>query len=126
MPKICACSSPNSIDHALICKKGGFVSLRHNQIRDLEAHWLSEVCKGVETEPQLIPLIGETFEHKSTNTAPEARLDIFARGFWSSLDSTFFDVRVLHHGCKSNDCGILIKVYEKHETERRICITTES
>ena len=80
---------------------------------------LSEVCKGVETEPKLIPLTGETFEYKSTNTAPEARLDILARGFWSSLDRTFFDVRVLHHGAKSNDHGSLVKVYEKHEIEKK-------
>ena len=30
MPNHCACGNKNSINHGLICKKGGFVSLRHN------------------------------------------------------------------------------------------------
>ena len=30
----CACGKPNSIDHALICKLGGYTHLRHNQLRD--------------------------------------------------------------------------------------------
>ena len=41
------------------CKKGGFVSIRHNYLRDLAANMLSEVCKDVEIEPKLTPLTGE-------------------------------------------------------------------
>ena len=32
------------------CKRGGFVWIRHNEIRDLEAAMLSEVCKDVSTD----------------------------------------------------------------------------
>ena len=39
----CECGSTFSIDHALSCKKGGFVSLRHNQVRNLTASLLDEV-----------------------------------------------------------------------------------
>ena len=35
------------MNHALICKKGGFVIRRHNEIRDLEAELLDEVCISV-------------------------------------------------------------------------------
>lgn len=34
-PTYCACRKDNSTSHGLDCKKGGFVSLRHDQIRDL-------------------------------------------------------------------------------------------
>ena len=119
IPKVCACSKPNSVDHSLICKRGGFVSLRHNQIRDLEAHWLTEVCKDVQTEPKLLPLTGESFRYKTANTAPDARLDIVARGLWSSMERTFFDVRVFHHGALSNNCGPIEKAYQKHEMEKK-------
>ena len=34
MPKFCACGQANSLDHALICKKGGYVSMRHNILRE--------------------------------------------------------------------------------------------
>ena len=36
---------------AMDCKRGDFVSIRHNEIHDLEAAMLSEVCKDVSTEP---------------------------------------------------------------------------
>ena len=68
--------------------------MRHNQIRDIEATFMSEVCKDAQREPTLLPLSGETFNLRPTNIASEARLDISARGIWNSVDKTFFDVRV--------------------------------
>ena len=29
-PKFCGCGQPNSLDHAIICPKGGYVVMRHN------------------------------------------------------------------------------------------------
>ena len=43
----------------LNCKRGGFVIIRHNNIRDFEASLLRRVCKDVKMEPQLQPLNGE-------------------------------------------------------------------
>ena len=37
----------------MVCKKGGFIIQRHNELRDLEADLLSMVCKDVEIKPQL-------------------------------------------------------------------------
>ena len=119
MPNHCACGNKNSINHALICKKGGFVSLRHNQIRDLEANLLSEVCRDVRTEPTLLPITGEVFDKKSVNTSPEARLDVSARGVWNTMDRVFFDVRVFHHGAASNQCGTIENTFKKHEDEKK-------
>ena len=36
-PSFCQCGQKNSIDHTLSCKKGGYVVMRHNKVRDLEA-----------------------------------------------------------------------------------------
>ena len=41
-----------------------------------------EVCKDVDTEPQLIPVMGETISNRTANTNNEARVDIKSRGFW--------------------------------------------
>ena len=49
----------NDINHSLSCKKGGFVILRHNNIRDTTAKLLEEVCYDVQIEPRLIPIAGE-------------------------------------------------------------------
>ena len=52
----------------MICKKGGFISLRHNDLRDITDELLSEVCKGVENEPMLQPLTGETLKYQTAKT----------------------------------------------------------
>ena len=83
-PQSCVCGSSFSIDHVMTCKRGGFTILRHNEIRDMMAKLLSEVCHNVATEPPLQPLSGETFTHRSANVSVEARLDIKARDFWNS------------------------------------------
>ena len=48
---VCVCGERNSVNHALICKVGGYVSLRHNHLRDTTADLLKQVCKDVQTEP---------------------------------------------------------------------------
>jgi hypothetical protein len=118
MPKTCACSKPNSIDHALSCAKGGYTAMRHNQIRNLEASFLQEVCYDVKIEPKLLPLTGETFKLKSANTKPDARSDVSARGVWRAMDKTFLDVRIFHEGNKSNS-GPIDKVFAAHEQEKK-------
>ena len=50
----CPCGSKFDIQHSMSCKKGGFVSIRHNDLCDLTARIVSEVCK--ETEPILLPI----------------------------------------------------------------------
>ena len=59
-PHFCGCGSKNSVDHTLICMKGGYVSMRHNALRDLNAELQSEVCKDVVIEPHLLPVRKET------------------------------------------------------------------
>ena len=56
MPHFCRCGQRNSIDHTLICKKGGYVSMRHNNLRDLNAELQREVCRDVVVEPPLLPI----------------------------------------------------------------------
>ena len=34
---ICVCGEIFTVDHAMICKRGGFVIQQHNELRDLEA-----------------------------------------------------------------------------------------
>ena len=48
-------------------KKGGFVTLRNNEVRDVTARLLSEVCKDVELELSLLILNGK--EQTMSNAA---------------------------------------------------------
>lgn len=68
--------------HALSCPKGGFPSIRHNEIRDLTANLLTEVCNDVCIEPELLPIDGEVFTGASSYSQDGARLDITANGIW--------------------------------------------
>ena len=70
------------IQHAMSCKKGSFITIRHNDLLDLTANLLTEVCKVADIEPQLLPVTGETFNSRTANTNDEARVDIKSRGFW--------------------------------------------
>ena len=75
----------------MICKRGGFVIQRHNELRDLEAEMLRMVCNGVEIEPVLQNITGEEL-NRGANTAPDAQQDIVVRGFWEKQRSAFFDM----------------------------------
>ena len=89
----CSCRSKMDIQHAMSCKKD-FITIRHNDLRDLTANLLTEVCKDVYIEPQTLAATGETFNNGTANTSNEARVDIKSRGFWVRGQKAFFDVRV--------------------------------
>ena len=95
------CGSQFNLEHSLSCKKGGFVTLCHNIVRDLTADLLSEVCKDVRIEPPLNQLTGETLD-KASNTSNEARLDIAARRFWISRKKAFFSYKRFDNAQKSH------------------------
>ena len=78
-PSICMCGDVLNVDHALVCRRGGFMIQRHNELRDLEADMLSMVCNDVEIDPVLHELTGESLP-SGANRVPHARLDIHARG----------------------------------------------
>ena len=118
-PTKCNCGNTFSATHAMICPKGGFPTIRHNEIRDITASLLTTVCHNVATEPHLQPLSGEHMRLRSTITTDEARLDIRARGFWSAAQDAYFDVRVFHPNASSNSSGSLPSVYKRHEDTKK-------
>ena len=50
LPQHCSCGARFSIEHSFSCPKGGFPTIRHNEIRDLTANLLTEVCHGVQVK----------------------------------------------------------------------------
>lgn len=80
-PTTCVCGDLFNVDHAMVCRRGNFIIQRHNELRDLEAEMLSMVCNDVEVERVLQDITGEEL-NRGANRAPDARLDIHARGFW--------------------------------------------
>ena len=62
----------------LTCKTGGFVTVRHNRVRDFEAQLLTKICNDVEIEPPLQPLEREIINGL---TGVNAKPDVRARDF---------------------------------------------
>ena len=116
--RTCICNEVNTINHALICKKGGYVSLRHNSLRDTTAELLTQICKDVVTEPPLLDLNGEVLTSGS-NTTDNARLDVSCRSFWTPLERAFIDIRVFHPQAPTNAMKTPPQMYIKHETEKK-------
>ncbi len=84
-----------TVEHSLICPRGGFQSIRHNELRDITAGFLTEVCHNVGIEPPLQPLSGEQLTFRTANREDGARLDVVAKDFWGRDRSReFFDIRV--------------------------------
>ena len=115
MSPSCNCGMSFSVDHAMMCNLGGFPTIRHNELRDLTASLLSEVCHNVAIEPHLQPLNGEGFHHESANTYKNSRLDIRARGFGNRGQDAYFDVRVFHPKAPSYRFIDIPAIYHRHE-----------
>ena len=96
--------------------------MQHNEIRDLTATLLTEVCNDVKIEPDLQEITTETFNGRSANTTEGARLDIAASGFWvgeGRRERVFMDVRVFNPFAPSNRQSNLDKCFLKHEKEKK-------
>ena len=121
LPTKCVCGASFTVEHSLSCPKGGFTSIRHNEIRNFTAKLLTEVCNDVEVEPQLQPLTGKEFPGAAgTNTNAGARLDIAMNGFWSSrYERTFVDVRVFNPHAPSYKSITIDNCYKRHEREKQ-------
>ena len=119
-PSSCVCGADFTVEHMLSCPQGGFPSIRHNEIRDITANFLSEVCHDVCIEPDLQEVTTEELAGRSAIITDGARLDIAASGFWGGrFERTFVDVRVFNPYAPSNRNTTIDKCYRKHEMEKK-------
>ena len=113
------CGAPFNEVHGLNCQRGGFVIIRHNEVRDLTAELLAEVCNDVATEPSLTPLSGEEFTSRTTSREDDARCDVAARGFWVRGSKAFLDIRVFNPMARSYANQPLATTYNSLERAKK-------
>ncbi len=119
LPSSCVCGKNFSVAHAMSCPSGGYPTIRHNEVRNVTASLLRDVCTDVTIEPTLQPLHDEVLHGRTCNREDGARLDISARGFWGErFCQAFFDVRVFCPFATTNLCS-LEAAYKRHEAEKR-------
>ena len=114
-PSYCGCGKKNSLDHVITCPKGGYIYMRHNALRDLEARLLSDICTDVCTEPQLLP----TDDPEFSNSAEKARPDVSARGIWSLYEKTFLDVQITHPTSTSYMAKTMDQLFKEKENAKK-------
>ena len=113
-PATCPCGQKYDTTHVLNCKKGGFVTIRHNSIRDYETNLLVKIHTDVETEPSLQPIEGEIVDGiPGDNSRPDAR------GDGESVKTRFFDVRITNTNSTSQHNVKTEKILLRHEKEKK-------
>ena len=120
LPSHCVCSHQFTVEHALSCPRGGFPSIRHNEIRDITADLLSEVCHNVGTEPDLQPITDEQMTYRTANREDGAHLDVVAQSFWGRYrQCVYFDIRVFNPFAQSYLNTSLAQCYRRNEQEKK-------
>ena len=74
IPTQCIFWASFDVTHALCCKKDGFITLRHIEVRDVTSELLDEVYLDVRKEPILQEVNNEDLPQE-VNKSKEARLD---------------------------------------------------
>ena len=128
LPLTCVCGKSFSIEHALNFPWGGYPSIRHNELLDINATLLTEVCHSVGTEPGLQPLSGEFLKCKTANDVDDAHVDIVAENFWCrNRQKSYLDIKVFNPFAKSyvneslTQCYHHLEMDKKRAYEARVC-----
>jgi hypothetical protein len=131
LPSICdGCGAKFDVRHALGCKKGGLVILRHNEINEELCDLASKalVPSAVRVEPMI-----QTKRTAEGSSSPEAkppvqslsrsneddRGDLLIRGFWARGTDVIVDVRVTDTDSKSYRSRDPHKVLAAQENEKK-------
>ena len=91
-PNCDGCNAPFDLSHALSCRTGGLVTLRHNEVRDAFGDLASLAYNNV-------PVVREA--HHSSHS-PALVADLSVRGVWMPQSEALFDVRIIDTDTRSS------------------------
>ena len=113
-------ASDFSLEHALTCRRGDNIAMRHNEVFDLFTALLRETCHNVATEPELQPLNGTPLHIRGANLTDGTRLDIKAGGFWrrTRFEAAFFDVMVFNPYAASSRLSPPQRIFDMHDRQK--------
>jgi hypothetical protein len=134
LPDQCdGCGAGLMLEHGLSCKRGGLISIHHDDVRDEWAH----LCSIALTDSRVViePTIfygngsqaGDNNANPTTPRQPnptntlrdEARGDVLAHSFWNRGRGTVFDVRICDTDSRSYGNTSSIKILERHAKEKK-------
>ena len=89
LPTLCVCGARFDVPHALSCKRGGYFTLRHNEVRNITANLLRDIYTDVKIKPMLAK-VERAYSRENRNGGRESRL-VRALNFWvTGLTSIFW------------------------------------
>jgi len=127
------CNCQLTVEHALSCKKGGLVHIRHDDVAD-EWRYLCGTALSfgrVEREPRIYSSVGrlvreagEAAETPAAGARDEMqttgeRGDAGVHGFWQRQRMAFFDVRITDTDARSARGRDYTKILAAHEKEKK-------
>ena len=120
LPSHCVCGKTFSFEHAFSCPSGRFPSIQHNELHDITAAFLSEICHNISIEPTLQPLSGEQFQYRSANVEDGACLDVSAESFWGwDRKLAYFDIKVFNPLASTHASSPLAQCYGQAELDKK-------
>ena len=112
-PTFCdGCQSSFTLRHALACKKGGLLTLRHNEIMDAVGKLASLVWKDVHREPVIR-------EYNPQDETPALIADFFCRGVYIKQGGASSDIRVSDTDAISYQNRSPMRVLHSAEVEKK-------
>jgi hypothetical protein len=135
MPEKCdGCNCRMTVEHALSCKKGGLVHIRHDDVADEWRHLCGTALSfgRVEREPRIHSSVGRlarevgdteaetltTGDLEEMQTTGE-RGDAGVHGFWQRGRQSIFDVRITDPDARSARARDFTKILAMHEKEKK-------
>ena len=104
------CGSPFSLNHALICRKGGLIIQGHNEVRDVVSDFAALVWGRVVSEPVV----------RDASVDGEALIaDLGARGVWEPQAMALFGINVVDTDTKSYLSHFPVAVLASAEAEKK-------
>jgi hypothetical protein len=112
MPLDCdGCGSAFTVTHALDCKKGGLVTQRHNEVRDLLYDLSAIAWNQTVKEPVIV---------EATSDQEALIGDISARGVWQPQATAVMDIRVIDSDAPSYLSKSIETVLKTAEREKKL------
>ncbi|MGL4997609.1 MAG: hypothetical protein ACRC5T_01270, partial [Cetobacterium sp.] len=122
LPDKCdGCGQNFTVEHAMSCKKGGLVLIRHNDVKDEWHHLCAQALtpSAVSDEPLILHGQGRPTVNADGEVPLELRGDVSAHGFWKRGTTAIFDVRITDTDAPSYRGMAPKKVLARHEREKK-------
>ena len=113
LPSWCdGCGQAFTVNHALSCKKGGLIIMRHNEVRDTIGDIASLLWNNVTREPVI--------RDAEQNPAGALVADLLVRGVWYPQENASFDIRVVDTDAPSYHGRTTESVLKSAEEEKKL------